>query len=148
MISIALDKAIREARRIRRNLVRVRGDRDLEGDCGLASVLLASAIGKPQSLRALTNSWNSHVWNVVDGTIVDITATQFTADVNFIARGVLVTRTPRGFHRGNVARGNAVLRHVMQGWYAGDQYAENHLERAAAFLTLIAHRQQRKRAMP
>jgi len=149
----ALATAIRESRRIRRNLVRAREDRYLSGDCGLASTLLAAAIRSPESLRCVDGGSGWHAYNVVDGTIIDITATQFNADVDEpTVRGVLVTDEPRSYHVGytrndRIRRGEAVIKHLKRvPWYGGDAYAGIRCERAVDFLLRIVA--QRKRAMP
>ena len=123
-----LDRAIREARRIRRNLVRLRGDSDLGGDCALASLFLAEALGGPTSLRGTkdlcADPCMPHVWNVIDGVIVDITATQFN-DCLACDRageppvfGVLVTKKPRLYHRPVQYRGRQVLDYLLEeDWY-------------------------------
>jgi hypothetical protein len=119
--SSALEHAVRQARRIRRNLVRLRGDNELGGDCGLASLLLADALGSTRSLRYTDNASYRHVWHVVDGAIIDITATQFNApfeaneDTGAPVFGVLVTRKPRSYHRPVVGWGRAALHYVD--WY-------------------------------
>jgi hypothetical protein len=68
--------------------------------------MLAVAIKSPASLRHIDNDADAHVWNVVDGTIIDITATQFnySTDDPFV-RGVLVTTEPRSYHRARRGRG-------------------------------------------
>lgn len=86
------DLAVAAARAIRADLLRStdpRRTRDLAGQCGLASIQLAVAIGDPRSLRLgffmkCTTFLNRrgryphmHAWNVVDGHIIDATATQF-----------------------------------------------------------------------
>lgn len=128
-LSTDLDRAVREARRIRRNLVRLRRDTDLGGDCGLASILLADALGSPASLRGTKDRCEDpcmpHVWNVVDGTIIDVTATQFNdSDTCDQAGepptfGVLVTRKPRLYHKPVQFRGRAVVDYLMkEDWYS------------------------------
>jgi hypothetical protein len=77
--------AVKCARTIRRNLLaddNNRTSRRLTGECGLASARLAIAIGDASSLRlgcfmSERGDPSDHAWNVVDGWIVDITATQF-----------------------------------------------------------------------
>lgn len=122
--------AIREARRIRRNLVRLRGDSDLGGDCGLASLLLADALHDVGSLRHTVQTFDSlcapHVWNVVDSVILDITATQFNDNDECddagesVVCGVLVTRQPRVYHRPVAGRGRKTLAYILEtSWYEG-----------------------------
>lgn len=127
-LSYNLKRALREARRIRRNLVRLRNDTDLGGDCGLASILLADALGSPTSLRGTKDMCADpcmpHVWNVIDGVILDITATQFN---DYIACdhageppvfGVLVTKKPRLYHRPVQFRGRQVIDYLLkEDWY-------------------------------
>jgi hypothetical protein len=84
-----LDRTIAAARTIRADLLRSGKSRDLVGQCGLASIQLAVAIGDPRSLRLgffmkrttflgkRGRYPHMHAWNVVDDTIVDATATQF-----------------------------------------------------------------------
>lgn len=123
-----LERAVREARRIRKNLVRLRGDTDLGGDCGLASLLLADALGDVATLRHTEDAYGRfctpHVWNVVDGVIIDITATQFNdnAESNDAGEppvfGVLVTRQQRVYHRPVAGRGRQTLKYLTDvGWY-------------------------------
>jgi hypothetical protein len=114
-----LERAVTEARRIRRNLLRLplnvqRGNNTLYGNCALASLLLADALGSPASLRGSSDGCEDpcmpHVWNVIDGVIVDITATQFNlAPVS----GVLVTRKSRQYHRPILLRGRRVLDYIL-----------------------------------
>lgn len=103
-----LEHAVHEARRIRRYLVRLRRNTHLMGDCGMASLLLADAIGALASLRGTMNGRSDHIWNEIDGCIIDITATQFGA-----ISGVLVTRQPRSYHRPVRFRGRRVIDFFM-----------------------------------
>jgi hypothetical protein len=134
---MTLDLAVREARRIRRNLVRLRRDTDLGGDCGLASLLLADALGSPASLRGIKDTCPvpcmPHVWNVIDGVIVDITATQFNDSFACDDAGeppvfgVLVTKKPRLYHRPVQFRGRQVLNYLLrEGWYEDQAYRRLH----------------------
>jgi hypothetical protein len=136
-----LAKAVREARRIRRNLLRTRGGCSLSGDCGVASLLLAATFRSPASLRCVHGDGGWHVFNVFEGMIVDITASQFRWDTNEApVRGILVTETTRHYHRsygrGNrVLHGDAVIALLTRwNWYVGDTYAERRVARAAALL--------------
>jgi hypothetical protein len=85
------DDAIVIARDIRAGLLaRTDVPRDLAGQCGLASMLVADALGDPQSLRVgfyLKQTTfcgrrgrypHRHAWCQVGRTIVDATATQFS----------------------------------------------------------------------
>ena len=122
-----LERAVREARRIRKNLVRLRGAIDLGGDCGLASLLLADALADVGTLRHTEDAYGMctpHVWNVVDGVIIDITATQFndSFESNDAGEppvfGVLITRTPRIYHRPVAGRGRQTLAYLSDvDWY-------------------------------
>jgi hypothetical protein len=123
-----LQQAVREARRIRRNLVRLRRETDLGGDCGLASILLADAIGDVRTLRHTADTTGRfctpHVWNEVGGVIIDVTATQFNDSSESddagepAVFGVLVTRQPRVYHRPVAGRGGATLAYLSDAnWY-------------------------------
>ena len=123
-----LERAVREARRIRKNLVRLRGETDLGGDCGLASLLLADALGDVGTLRHTEDMFGRfcvpHVWNVVDGVIIDITATQFNDNLESDDAGeppvfgVLVTRSPRVYHRPIAGRGRQTFAYLTEvDWY-------------------------------
>lgn len=87
-------EALRLAKEIRADLLRDAfnaDNRDLRGECGLASLRLARGLGDLNTLRLglymareRTNAWamrgrfpNPHAWNVIDGLLIDITATQF-----------------------------------------------------------------------
>jgi len=123
-----LERAVREARRIRRNLVRLRGETDLGGDCGLASLLLADALADVGILRHTDDTrgrfCTPHVWAEVDNVIVDITATQFndSSECDDAGEppvfGVLVTREPRLYHRPVAGRGRQTLAYLTDvDWY-------------------------------
>jgi len=75
-------------------MVRLRGERMLTGDCWIASLLLAHALGSPESLRYTEHGFIAHVFNRVDRVIIDVTATQFADDISErgLGRGVLITR--------------------------------------------------------
>ena len=130
-LSPSLSHAIQEARRIRRGLVRTHG-RILSGRCARASLLLADALGSPASLRGSSDGCKDpcmpHVWNEIDGVIIDITATQFNGyytatqfngyytrdrEPNVPVFGVLVTRKPREYHRPILYRGRKVLDYIF-----------------------------------
>ena len=125
VMSKPLEHAIQEARRIRRRLVRWRRSPDLGGDCAIASLLMAAAIGDVSSLRhhdVSFKSWSPHVWNVVEGVIIDVTATQFNDldEWQPYVRGVLVTREPRIYHGPVSGEGTATLAYLAKtggGWY-------------------------------
>ena len=126
-LSSNLERAVTVARRIRRNLQRLphnvqRGNAALFGNCALASLLLADAIGSPTSLRGSSDGCEDpcmpHVWNVIDGVIVDITATQFNQlfreyEPHIPVVGVLITREPRKYHRPILLRGRRVLDYIL-----------------------------------
>lgn len=123
-----LERAIREARRIRKNLVRLRGETDLGGDCGLASLLLADAIADVRILRHTEDTFGRfcapHVWTSIDGVIVDITATQFNDNLETEdageppVLGVLVSRSPRVYHRPVAGRGRQTFTYLTEvDWY-------------------------------
>ena len=119
-MSPQLEHAIREARRIRNNLMRSDGGwTNLSGRCGLASLLLADALGGPRSLRIVYRSDVMHVWNVVDSVIIDITATQFNEPEGAGGQeprvhGVLVTKKPRDYHRPVAAWSRLVVQTVVE----------------------------------
>lgn len=113
--------AIKEARRIRRNLMRSRGrywkTGELAGSCGLASILLSIAIRDVKILRGSVD----HVWAEIDKTIIDITATQFNhiyTNKSKLIKGVLVTKKPRGYHTNILNEGINTYLYVVNGnWY-------------------------------
>lgn len=114
-----LDHAISEARRIRRLFVRRTKDTDMGGMCAIASVELALALGSTRSLRITACSYQRHVWNVVDGVIIDITATQFNCFGSDLAgfrpvRGVLVTRKPLTYHQPVLAYGRRAAALIVE----------------------------------
>lgn len=126
-----LDRAIYAARRVRRSLVRWRRNTDLGGDCAIASLLVAVAIGDLGTLRHhdLPKGWSPHVWNAIDGVIIDVTATQFNDldEYQPYVRGVLVTTEPRIFHAQVTGAGSATMAYLEQrgwSWYddADDEY--------------------------
>lgn len=111
---VELARAIVAARSVRRRLVKWRG-KELDGDCALASVLLATEIDDLSSLRMS----REHVWNRFGDTIVDITATQFNdSDQDPYVRGVLITTTEHSYHTPLVKHGLEVLNVVeAEHWY-------------------------------
>ena len=157
MTTARLERAVREARRIRKNLIRLRGDTDLGGDCGLASLLLADALGDVATLRhtedAYGRSCTPHVWNVVDGVIIDITATQFNDNLESDDAGeppvfgVLVTRSPRVYHRPIAGRGRQTFAYLTEvDWYQDQDHRR--LGAAMARLTGPRRRALRERQVP
>lgn len=108
-------RALEYARRIRKRLVASRpvAFKNLAGDCGLASVMLAVRLNDPSSLRACED----HVWNEIGGTVIDITATQFCSKI----RGVYVGER-RDFHQRIIATGLAAYREVVE-WGAYEDEA-------------------------
>ena len=110
------------------NLVRQRRENDLGGDCGLASIFLADAIADVGTLRHTEDTYGRHctphVWNEIDGVIIDVTATQFNdcAESDDAGEpavlGVLVTREPRVYHRPIAGRGFQTLAYLTDvNWY-------------------------------
>lgn len=124
-----LDLHLLHAKRIRARLLRTAHPLHRPGlrhACGLASVLLAEAVGDLESLRLgqpyEKRGW--HAWNVFGDTIVDITASQFNllqrSALN--VRGVLVTTLPYHFHANLYHSGVAVVRHIDgYGWYGAER---------------------------
>lgn len=89
--------------------------------------MLAHDLGSLASLRATEGHvfCQTHLYNQVEETIIDITATQFNWDIHgddpLVKRGILVTTTPRSYHQNIVFEGSAVLEYVKEeGWYVGD----------------------------
>lgn len=66
--------------------------------------MLAVRIGNPDSLRACED----HAWNEVEGTIIDITATQFSSKI----RGVYVGESLI-YHKRIIASGLAAYREII-----------------------------------
>ena len=127
-VTARLARAVREARRIRKNLMRARKETDLGGDCGYASVLLADALCDVDSLRhtvdIIGRYCTPHVWNEIDGVVVDVTATQFNDNSERedagdpTVRGVLVTPVPRIYHGPIAGRGRKTLTYLIEmDWY-------------------------------
>ena len=119
-----LEDAIAEARRIRRNLLRMRSWKimDLAGACGLASVMLSIAVNDVSILRygEAKLYGEGHVWAVVGRTIIDITASQFNQpdEEEDNIRGVLIDETPRRFHPSALKSGIDVYLMIVNGrWY-------------------------------
>lgn len=146
-----LQLAVREARRIRKNLVRLRRETDLGGDCGLASILLADALGDVGTLRHTADTTGRlctpHVWNEIGGVIIDVTATQFNDSSESddagepAVFGVLVTREPRIYHRPIAGRGRETLAYLFDAnWYEdqGHRRLRAAMERLAAAPRLSA----------
>lgn len=124
----SLKTAIREARRIRRNLLRIRKwhEMDLAGSCGLASVLLSIALKDFGILRyADLSLGGGHVWTQVGDTIIDITASQFNSEKRDInVRGVLITKTPYSFHETPKHIGlDVYLLIINKPWYTTKDYS-------------------------
>lgn len=131
-----LDRAVAAARAVRVDLLRStnpRRPRDLLGQCGLAAIQVAVAIGDPRSLRLgffmnLTTFMGKrgryphvHAWNVVNGTIVDATATQFGHHP-----AVHVVRTNDATAYIETADGAQALREMVREWQLRcvDEYRE------------------------
>jgi len=133
----SLDRAIAAARAIRAELLRdPRKPRKLHGQCGLAAIQIAVAIGDPRSLRLgfFMNRTtfmgrrgrypHVHAWNVVDNIIVDVTATQFG---HYPAVHVVpndCTRSPTSYVE--TADGAQAFREMVRDWLLGetDEYRE------------------------
>lgn len=124
---LSLGRAIEEAKKIRRNLLRSSKPawpKDLMGACGLASVLLSIALDDVRTLRFRPG----HCWNKVGRTIIDITATQFNRQTwEEPVKGVLVTNRARSYHEGRTLKGLSAYIAII-GWYdATDHYAWNNI---------------------
>jgi hypothetical protein len=121
-----LEFAIRQARIIRKNLLRTgQFPDDLNSACGLASVMLAYKLNDVNTLRMRDNVHWQHVYNVVDRTVVDITATQFWGNSNPIGmtypsgaprHGVYISKKYLDFHNPISGRGMSVYRFIAQDW--------------------------------
>lgn len=107
-VAAEIVRAVEHARRIRKRLVAARPAalKNLAGDCGLASIMLAVRLNDPNSLRACED----HAWNEIGNTVIDITATQFCSKI----RGVYVGER-RDFHQIVIASGLAAY-HEVVGW--------------------------------
>lgn len=127
-----LEEAVEEAKRVRRNLLRLyhayeekkpKFPYGLAGACGLASILLAIKLDDHSILRGRPG----HMWTLVKGHIIDITATQFNSLGTYECepiRGVLVTKTPKSFHRPMTLRGLEAYKSVVnENWYSKDDYS-------------------------
>lgn len=131
--SHALARAIVAARDIRNDLLRRAGaTRDLAGQCGLVSMLLAATLDAPRSLhvgfymklygrrgRVPLN----HAWCQVDGTIVDPTARQF----NHSHRAVHVTIVGADDHYVETADGKDAIDIIMIDWHGNTLPEYQHL---------------------
>lgn len=125
----SLKTAIREARRIRSNMLRMKQWRgtELTGACGLASILLSIAVDDVNILRAK----EGHVWTQVGRTIIDITATQFNGEYSGTTgrkmpevRGVLVTQDPLDYHTPVRTSGlRTFLDIINDSWYDRSDHA-------------------------
>lgn len=122
-VDYKVERAIRKARRIRSELLRIetwKEDQDLAGACGLASILLSIALKDVEILRRNTR----HVWTEVNGTIIDITASQFNdftqrdVALNGVVSGVLVTKVTKTYHLDIIDQGlRTYLSVVNNNWY-------------------------------
>lgn len=122
-----LGRAIVEARRIRRLLLRLaaknESDPDLGGYCLLASILLATRLRNARTLRYAAQGPWVHVFNVVQGTVVDITATQFNDESDVRVRGVLVTPKRYWYHRPIAGSFRATVNlFLRERWYDRREY--------------------------
>lgn len=121
--SSQLYRAVSEARRIRKGLMKTGWKANqMAGACGLASILLSIALKDVTILRGTTG----HIWAEVQGTIVDITATQFNSFRTYKhdppVRGVLVTRTPRGYHQSTTTGMKTYLSVINNKWYSEEDH--------------------------
>lgn len=122
---VTVDDAITIARRIRAELlIRVDVPRDLAGQCGLASMLVAVALDDPWSLR--TGFYmkrttfcgrrgrypHCHAWCRIGETIVDVTATQF----GHRHRAVHVTIADEDDRYVETADGEDAIDDIMVNW--------------------------------
>jgi len=120
-----LEYAIATARAARTELLsRVATPRDLAGQCGLISMLVAVALDDPRSLRAgfymkfekfcgrHGRYPNSHAWCQVGRTIVDATATQFSTR----HRAVHVVSADENDHYVETADGADAIDIIMIDW--------------------------------
>jgi hypothetical protein len=120
-----LDHATSVARTIRTELLRFEETpRNLAGECGLAAMLVASAIGSPHVLR--TGFYmkhetflgkrgrypNRHAWCRVGAMIIDVTATQFDRG----NRAVHVARFDEDIRYVETARGAEAIDDIMTNW--------------------------------
>ncbi len=139
-----LINAIHQARLVRRQLLRTRtgASTDLFNHCGLASLMLAARLGSARSLRAVEREFGTHVWNVVEGVNVDITATQFNRqDPQLDFRGVLVSRDTHFFHEAHrLGAGVLVGREVVAFMKTNNWYEGAKSRRVAALCTRLAPR--------
>lgn len=130
-----LEFAIVEAKRIRRNLQRRYVD--LAGMCGVASVYLADALDDLSTLRLRCGTLFWHAYNVVDGVVIDITATQFNDAfwwpdaIRRDLRGVLVTRERQWFHTPIAGRGQRVVA-FLDADYSDDRRFQRIVQRRLA----------------
>lgn len=125
----SLNKAVEEAKKIRRSLLRSNfmvWPRDLCGACGIASILLSISLDDVRTLRFKPG----HAWNQIGRTIIDITATQFNHNrEGERVRGVLVTNTPRTYHEGGLLLKGRDAYIALIGWYdSRDHYQWNKIE--------------------
>lgn len=116
MSNYTLRDAITEARKIRKYLVskkKFKTHKDLMGDCGFASIMLAVALDDISILRCRPN----HAWNIVEHTIIDITATQFNYLFTSKIRGVYIG-IPLNVHLGlgRIKSGLKAYRAITRTW--------------------------------
>lgn len=122
----AVERAVALAGNIRTKLLRCDvTPRDLAGQCGLAAMLVASAIGNPHALR--TGFYmkralflgkrgrypHRHAWCRVETMIVDVTATQFDRS----NKAVHVVRFDEDNCYIEVARGATAIDDIMANWH-------------------------------
>lgn len=113
------------ARDIRAELLRLHETpRNLAGECGLAAMLMASALGKPRALRTgfymkretflgkRGRSPHRHAWCRVGPMIIDVTATQFDRR----NRAVHVARFDEDARYIETADGGDAIDDIMTNW--------------------------------
>lgn len=112
-----LKEAVKKAKSIRRELRKIhRANPDLQGLCGLASIMLAVSLKDVWTLRM----HSGHAWNEIGASIIDITAAQFNEDYDQgILKEVLVTRKTMAYHEDLPQKaGPAAYRAIVRGnWY-------------------------------
>lgn len=105
--------------------------RDLAGQCGLAAMLVASALGNPKVLRTgfflkrekLFGGYarlpNRHAWCRVGPMLIDVTATQFGRRY----KAVHVVRIDEDTRYTETARGEDAIDDIMTHWRGHKLYA-------------------------
>lgn len=125
-----LQEAVAYAKTIRKNLLKSKDYSPyLHGACGIASITLAYKLNDIKTLRLKDAGKWQHVYNVVDGVIIDITATQFYADAaqfwsyyasskcDYPKRGLYISKNKLGCHYPVHDRGASVYKYIVEDWY-------------------------------